>query len=598
MTDERPDGFEDLAGRARDRARRDADAITDVETALSQVRSGTSPASLSGSGSGASGTTWVDRRRWWLASAAAVLVTVVAVSVVAWLARESDEQLTTVPVTDPPVATSPLDDATVPPTSPPGTTSPLATTTPTTTDPGESHPEHDPCVSEAAAPPALIDGSDPGEGTLVETEDGRRVVWGDGSFHAVTQGLDMDIDPDHHAAAPGVEAGEHEGRVMPVGDPPLGQISLYWTDSEGCVRAYWIGSGFMVDEARDYLERWLTSVDTGEEFDTGFQPAFDAPTEYAALRLVEGQFDDVRRIAPDGTDLGPHPAVDDPTSLPGGRLPDGARLTDGRRLTPARYDSDAVRCVNDDVTLDGEILHPDLDAARAIDTTPDGLVIAGRDVCPDGARWGDPGTRWELVRLDLRDADPQVEVMLTRDPDPDLVTADDQLGIRARGAAGVSAISVDERLVALADHHGGERPEWTIRALDPADTVIDPPSACPSPGPIVAAPVFVTDNVAVVGRSCPDGVSERFLVETIELGTAGAGLVVHSVEIADLATLSEFRYIVLSAIADGDDTWAIASIADLERSTTATLVRNDTATDIAQPGYRSYAFIPDDLTRR
>jgi hypothetical protein len=192
--------------------------------------------------------------------------------------------------------------------------------------------------------------------------------------------------------------------VLPVGDPPLGAINLYWQDPSGCVRWYTIASGLMVDEALDYLTRWLTSVETGEDFVRGFDPDFDAPTEYVAVRLVEAQFDDVRRLAPDGTDLGPHPDV---ASFVDDRLPEGARLADGRRLEPARYGRGTARCVNDAVTIDGELLHPDLNAARAINATPDGIVIAARDVCPDGATWGDPGTRWELVRVDFRQPAPR-----------------------------------------------------------------------------------------------------------------------------------------------------------------------------------------------
>lgn len=581
MTTDRPDDFDDLAARSRDRALSEAEAIADVDSALAQVRSGTAAPTSTVSSAG--------RRR--VVLAAAALVAVVAVSGTVWLIRDTDEQIATGPVTTP-VESSPV-ESTVPPTTAAPTTVP-PTTEPPTTEPPTTEPGvdqgNDPCRSEPAAPPALMDGSDPGDAVMIETDESRLAVWGDGTFQAVTQGLDLDVDPDSFASALGVDVGDHEGRVLPVGDPPLGQIALLWRDPTGCDRHYWIESGHMVDEALDYLTRWLTSIDTGEDFVRAFDPDFDAPTEYVAVRLVEAQFDDVRRLAPDGTDLGPHPDV---ASFPDDRLPDGARLDDGRRLSPERFNGGDARCINQTVTLDGAPLDPDLDSARAINATPDGIVIAARDVCPDDASWGDPGSRWELVRLDLRQPDPQVEILLAREPAPD---ADGEShAARMDGAVGVSAISPGGRLVALSEFTGGERPEWTIRSLSAPDVVIDTASRCADPGPIIAAPVFLNDQRVVLARTCPDGAAEPLLVETVDIDT---GIVDHSIEVADLAELSEFRLITLSAIVDDGVTWSIVSIRDLDRATTAILIRGDDATEITQPGFRTYAFDIDDLARR
>ena len=581
MTGDRPDDFDDLAARSRDRALRDAEAIADVESALAQVRSGTAapPAALSAS-----------RRR--VVLAAAAVVAVMTVSAAVWLARDSDEQIATSPVTTPPEGTAV--EATVPPTAPP-TTGPAATDPPTivapTTEPVETDEVPDQCLAEPVAPPALVDGSEPGEGS--EGWPGgevRAVGWGGRSFYAVYQILDVDVDRDTFAAANGVVVGDHEAWALPVGDPPLGAINLYWQDPSGCVRWYTIASGLMVDEALDYLTRWLTSVDTGEDFVRAFDPDFDAPTEYVAVRLVEAQFDDVRRLAPDGTDLGSHADV---ASFVDDRLPEGARLADGRRLEPARYGRGTARCVNDAVTIDGELLHPDLNAARAVNATPDGIVIAARDVCPDGATWGDPGTRWELVRVDFRQPAPEVEVLLARAADP--FADGERHSARMDGSVGVSAISPGGRLVALSEFTGGERPEWTIRSLTSPDTVIASASRCADPGPIVAAPVFLTDQRVVLVRACPDGAAEAMLVETVDIDS---GVVDHSVEVADLAEWSEFRLITLSAIVDSGETWSMVSIGDLDRATTAILVRGDDATEITQPGFRTYAFTIDDLARR
>ncbi|CAN5562293.1 hypothetical protein BH23ACT3_BH23ACT3_02210 [soil metagenome] len=586
MTDDRPDDFDDLAARSRDRALRDAEANADVDSTLANVRSGV----VAPSGRASSG-------RRGVVLAAAALVAVATVSAVVWLARDADEQIATSPVTAP-TEPSPVDSTVAPTTAPPATALPTTepptteppTTEPPTTGPDVSDEPSDLCRSEPVAPPALVDSSDPGDAVVTETDEFRLAVWGEGTFSAVTQVLDLDVDPDNFASALGVDVGDHEGRVLPVGDPPLGAIALLWRDPTGCDRRYWIEPGHMVEEALDYMTRWLTSVDTGEDFVSAFDPDFDAPTEYVALRLVEAQFDDVRRLGSDGTDLGPHPDV---ASFPDDRLPQGARLADGRRLEPARFESGAVRCSNEPVTIDGEPLHPDLQAARAINATPDGIVIAARDVCPDGAAWGDPGTRWELVSIDFRQPDPEVAVRLTRDADP-LPEAESHLS-RTDGNAGVSAISPEGSLVSLGQYDGGERNEWTIRSLDALEAVIDPPSRCADPGPIVAAPVLLADQLVVVARSCPDGAREPILIETVALDT---GVIENSVEVADLAEWSEFRYITLSAIIDGGEVWSIVSISDLDRATTAILVGGDMATEIAQPGFRTYAFTIDDLARR
>lgn len=581
MTTDRPDDFDDLAARSRDRALSEAEAIADVESALVQVRSGAAAPTSTTSSSG--------RRRAVLVAAA--VVAVISVSAAVWLIRDTDEQIVTSPATTP-VQSSPV-ESTVPPTTAAPTTVP-PTTEPPTTEPPTTEPGVDegnePCRSEPAAPPALMDGSDPGDAVVIETDESRLVVWGDGTFHAVTQGLDLDVDPDGFASALGVDVGDHEGRVLPVGDPPLGQIALLWRDPTGCDRHYWIESGHMVDEALDYLTRWLTSIETGEDFVRAFDPDFDAPSEYVAVRLVEAQLDDVRRLAPDGTDLGSHPDV---ASFPDNRLPQGARLADGRRLEPTRFGRGTARCANDVVTLDGEPLHSDLGAARAINATPDGIVIAARDVCPGGATWGDPGTRWELVKVDFRQPDPEVEVLLARDADP--LADGESHSARMDGNVGVSAISPEGRLVALGQYMGGERNEWTIRSLDAPEAVIDPPSRCADPGPIVAAPVFLTDQRVAVARSCPENAREHILVETVALDAGGVD---HSVEVADLAEWSEFRYVALSAIVDDGEVSSIVSISDLDRATTAILVRGDNVTEITQPGFRTYAFTVDDLARR
>jgi hypothetical protein len=203
MTGDRPDDFDDLAARSRDRALRDAEAVADVESALAHVRSGSAaPTAVASSSSG--------RRR--VVLAAAALVAVVTASALLWLTRDTDEQIATSPVTTPPEGTAV--EATVPPTAPP-TTGPATTDPPTivapTTEPVETDEVPDQCLAEPVAPPALVDGSEPGEGSEGWPGGGVRAVgWGGRSFYVVYQILDVDVDRDTFAAANGVIVGDHE----------------------------------------------------------------------------------------------------------------------------------------------------------------------------------------------------------------------------------------------------------------------------------------------------------------------------------------------------------------------------------------------------
>lgn len=59
-------------------------------------------------------------------------------------------------------------------------------------------------------------------------------------------------------------------------------------------------------------------------------------------------------------------------------------------------------CQNRAVTIAGQPWLGDPRQARVADVAG-GVLYAARAVCPPGTEWADPGTGWELVRLDLRD---------------------------------------------------------------------------------------------------------------------------------------------------------------------------------------------------
>ncbi len=90
--------------------------------------------------------------------------------------------------------------------------------------------------------------------------------------------------------------------------------------------------------------------------------------------------------------------------------PGGDEIVLGATPGGHAFDGD-VPCQNRSITIGDASLHPDLAAARVAGMA-NGVLYAARSVCAAGLSWGDPGTGWELVKLDMRNAgNGQVEVL-------------------------------------------------------------------------------------------------------------------------------------------------------------------------------------------
>ena len=113
---------------------------------------------------------------------------------------------------------------------------------------GSSPPACDPI------PPAeLPSGAAPGEPQYVVWEGVRHAVWGSGNDE-ITQIVVVDdaasVGGDANATVRGQPA-----VVLPVGDPPLGEITIAWSEA-GCRHTVWMAPGHTLDDAVQYAARY------------------------------------------------------------------------------------------------------------------------------------------------------------------------------------------------------------------------------------------------------------------------------------------------------------------------------------------------------
>ena len=201
-------------------------------------------------------------------------------------------------------------------------------------------------------------------------------------------------------------------------------------------------------------------------------------------------------------------------------LPDGQTLA----LEGSRPEG---RCINRPLT---PAPHSDLTAARSIGVTSQGVVIAGRDVCPDGARWGDPGTHWELVALDLTASVPSVSVLQTLEPETSQILFQSDDAVVAVDEPIIDGISADGRYVGLRESYNSEQTRWHVVDLEAPSEMLEIDSTCELAGDIVAPPRFVGNGIVVVARLCvPLDAAEP---ANVQLGRGSGDVQVEAVRLA------------------------------------------------------------------
>jgi hypothetical protein len=194
----------------------------------------------------------IRRRRSALTGAGAAGVVALVVGAIVALGGPADRIVpavdTLAPTTVEPVPTSaPSPDTTQPP---------IGTTTPST-----EVSAGDPCLDLPAPPPWLVDGTSPGEATIVEAEDGSiSARWGvEGSATHVTQ-VRTEPSVDWFLIVEGTEqfvtSGKARAAVVPIGDGAIGMIRIAVSD-ESCDREYLVGPGVELDDAIAFAQDWV-----------------------------------------------------------------------------------------------------------------------------------------------------------------------------------------------------------------------------------------------------------------------------------------------------------------------------------------------------
>jgi hypothetical protein len=197
----------------------------------------------------------------------------VAVALIGALMVRSDDR--SVVTTDLPTTTStvaPSAPTTAAPTTAAPTTAASTTVEPSTTTSSTSAPAV-PVCADVLAPPSLPNG----EPLPPAVVDESRATWGDMNFYdeipsretarGIVQFLtSTDLDPltlyDQSVARgespqPVIEIGGGRASLIPVGDPPLGAISVAIDQGTGCRYRFALAQGLTLEEARDFVASWL-----------------------------------------------------------------------------------------------------------------------------------------------------------------------------------------------------------------------------------------------------------------------------------------------------------------------------------------------------
>ncbi len=581
-----------------------ADEVTehlDVEAELADLHRRSSTTSSVG-----------DRRaRRWLIVAAASIVAVGAAALLVVAERADDQDAAPARSTLPPITTAPAVETTLPET--PATTAAPVTETAVAAPPDEQSEqvggEITTCERDPLTPPSLVDRSPPGEAVIADTGDGRIARWGDlDSTFAVSQVLDAPVDASWLDTAIDTEraitVGQWQATSIPVSDPPLGSITIYLRNTtDGCLRAYFVGPGLFVDQAEAVATSWVESLaaeqpvpgpghdDLGADYFGRRVRPLDTPSFAIDALSGTGITEDTL------TNEQLEPLFDD------GRLGDGT----GIRLTGTPSEN---RCVNRPIARSNGPSSQDtafaLSEARSIATAGD-ILLATRDVCPSGTRWGDPGTFSELVSVDTSDDAATVVSRRTWESDPEQIVFEDAARVIALGERTLADTSPDGRYVAIREQYDGDAARWEVLDLDEGAMSLSTPTACDGAGDVVGPPRFVGDGIVVIARACDtaagaaEGQPVGVQVDAIDLSTSDpAGQVVWSATPPGLGVDGFTRSVDVSARRDATGTIQviITGNGDLDRAGASFALQDQSVIELTRPGYVLFAFEPEELITR
>jgi hypothetical protein len=325
--------------------------------------------------------------------------------------------------------------------------------------------------------------------------------------------------------------------------------------------------------------------------------------EYYGRRAVQQEpYFAIDRIAADGSIEQTLTQEELAALSPTDALPDGSTLA----LAGERVDG---RCVNRPIVSSGgaaDAVAALVAEARSLFVTDGGVAIIGRDVC-DGARWGEPGTRWELLAVDTSLGPPAAPIVLmTRASDPGDIAYDDGNVIVAFGEMSAVDVSPDGRYISVVDIYSSEQWRWHLLDLQQPGAAVDLASSCPIAGDIVGPPRFVDDRTVVVARRCATSRSQDvpalfplgdgdLQIESVDLhGSADGGELTWSASPAGLGPNSYTHTADLDAVVGPDgQIWAIVTgNGGVEDPSETYLLRGVETIDITRPGFDLFAFDP------
>ncbi len=461
------------------------------------------------------------------------------------------------------------------------------------------------CESDPLTPPSLVDGSQPGEPVIEAQGSSQLVRWGspDTPF-PVTQSLGSPIDAtwidDAITAERAISEGDWQAATVPVGDPPLGQISIYLRNtSDDCLRVYNIGPGLYSDEAVSLAQDWVAALATRESIEA---PGHDAIAfGYFGRRFESTRFR-IDEFDATGAVVGTVPDDQMAALFQPHTLADGTTV----RLDGNRSGS---RCTNQPIVRSGGSNSGAVDLgvseARSIAVTDDGIVLATRDICPTGTRWGDPDTYSELIAIDPAPEQASVVVLQTWPSDADQIVFEDESQVFALGERTIADVSPNGRYLSVRELYASDASRWILLDLSDNSATLTPASACDDAGDIVGPPRFVSDDVLVIARLCEplnagdDSAGEGDVqVEAVDLATQQpGGRIVWNASVAGLGVDEFTRSVELGARQTPSGTiWALVSgNGGLETSSQTFALHDSEVTEITRRGYHKFAFDPADL---
>lgn len=374
------------------------------------------------------------------------------------------------------------------------------------------------CSGDPTAPPSLPDGSPPGEPAIAARDlvrSPRSAVWAQGTSNEVWQVLDVAIDPAvlDAALADGSAhwAADVAATTEPVdGGQPAAVIYLGVLAAQMCDYAYIVTDPAVAGDAEALAARWVAERSLVEPAVDATDDPIGPPDMFATV--YDYAADPVWSRVVRADEYGEILAEVDRDEA----AARASALFEGRHV---HTESPGQPCFDVPVVEwspeAGAQPFAVLPTAASTAMSADGVLVAIRSSCPDGAMWGDPGTYQELVRVELGSPQPSIEVLTTLEPvlNP-FSDTDPAVGWWSDWRVG--NVAPGGRFATLYRSIHVEGSVIEIRDLDRPERPMEISGSCESPAHPVSEGSFLDATTSVVALVCPD---RRVIVDEVDLNT-------------------------------------------------------------------------------